>query len=258
MCIRHGLGIVALVASASLALQSLASPVVWNRYNDWTDGLSNPAGDQYGSDVWHYEWATGGTLSSSNPWWQNPRSPLSWDPLWWNTGKGAWSTGDDISPLVMKNHLTHNMRDIYRDSAPIVRWENPLEGIKEFEVFGRFEIVWNGDNGIGSESAVDIILGTLSADNLTFGTLQTWTVTKPTAGDSILDTLILPVSLSVELSQGDSLLFSVMGHESFNTQRRWIEMWDLVRIRHTPIPSPPTLLAFGLGLAVLRRRPCRT
>jgi hypothetical protein len=48
-----------------------------------------------------------------------------------------------------------------------------------------------------------------------------------------------------------------MGHESFSTTRRWIEMWDLVRIRHTPIPSPPTLMAVGLGFAILRRRPSR-
>ncbi len=248
-------------AAPALALLILAPPasaeiVQWRRLPQFTAGGANPAGDGLGNSPWQYEWTTGDGLAGADPWWNNPTALMVWDPDWWSSGYGAWSRGDNLSPMVNHTLLTHNLYAVSHPYMPLVRWTNPLAGDTDFTIGGLLRVVWNGPDDIGSETLVDVVLSHTDGDTGDATLLSTWTVAKPTAGDSVLDQVDLPVSMALTLSQGDSLVVTLRGETVFAPYGRWVEMWDLLRIRTEIVPGPgglSLLLAAGL-LALPRRR----
>lgn len=248
----------AIIALALIApgLGSQADIIEWRRIPQFTAGGSNPAGDGFGNSVWQYEWTTGDALTSADPWWENPTTLMVWDPDWWGRGIGAWSRGDNLSPMVNQTLLTHNLYTISHAYMPVVRWTNPLAGQTDFDISGLLRVVWNGPDFIGSETLVDVILALYDSDSGTSSLLSSWTVAKPTAGDSVLDRLDIPVSMSLTLDEGDALMISVRGQSVFAPFGRWVEMWDLLRIRTEIVPAPGSglILVSAACMAIRRRR----
>lgn len=239
-----------------LATQTHAEIIQWRRIPQFTSGGTNPAGDGLGNSPWQYEWTTGEALSGSDPWWDNPTTLMVWDPDWWGRGIGAWTRADDVSPMVNQTLLTHNLYTISHPNMPLVRWTNPLVGETEFTIGGLLRVVWNGPDDIGSETLVDVVLAHIDGVSGVKTMLSSSTVAKPTPGDSVLDSLDIPMSMTLTLSEGDALLVTMRGHDIFAPRGRWIEMWDLLRIRTEIVPAPgalPLLLA-GAILATRRRR----
>ncbi len=232
-----------------------AEIIEWRRQAEFTPGGPNPASDAFGSPVWQYEWTSGDHLAGADPWWDNATSLMVWDTDWWGRGHGAWSRGDNISPMIDKNLLTHNLYTISFPYIPVARWTNPIEGDTEFTISGNLKVVWNGPGYVGSPTLVDVVYGLVDADTGIPTTLGTWTVAKPIDGDTVLDHVFLPISHSITLGEGDSLFWTVRGQTEFAPYGRWIEMWDLVQIRTEVVPSPSsTLLLLGAASVASRRR----
>ncbi len=238
-------------------LASHADIIEWRRIPQFTAGGANPAGDGLGNSVWQYEWTTGDSLLGADPWWDNATTLMVWDPDWWGRGIGAWSRGDNLSPMVNRTLLTHNLYTISHPYMPVVRWTNPLAGETDFTIGGLLRVVWNGPEFIGSDTLVDVILALHDGDTGTNTLLSSWTVAKPTPGDSVLDHLDLPVSMSLTLDEGDALMVSVRGQSVFSPLGRWVEMWDLLRIQTEIVPSPGSglILISAAFTAIRRRRP---
>ncbi len=239
-------------------IQSCGAEIIeWRRQAEFTPGGTNPAGDSQGSPVWRYEWTTGTGLAGADPWWDNPSTLMVWDPDWWGRGFGAWSRGDNLSPMIDRNLLTHNLYTISFPYIPIAKWINPKPGETEFSVTGALKVVWNGPGFVGSPTQVDVVYGVVDGQTGIPSILSSWTVSKPIPTDSVLDHLFLPISHSITLSEGDALFWTVRGRKIFSPHGRWIEMWDLVRIQTEVVPSPGAttllILAAALSNSVRRR-----
>ncbi len=232
-----------------------ADLIEWRRIPQFTSGGANPASDGLGNSPWRYEWTTGDGLAGSDPWWDNPTTLMVWDPDWWSSGYGAWSRGDNMSPMVNHTLLTHNLYTISHAYMPLVRWTNPLAGDTDYTIGGLLRVVWNGPDDIGSETLVDIVFAHMDGGTGDKTVLSAWTIAKPTPGDTMLDHLDLPLSMSLTLSEGDSLLVTLRGHTPFAPHGRWVEMWDLLRIQTEVVPSPGGVsLLMAAGLVAFRRR----
>jgi len=99
---------------------------VWNRSADWVPGTvndataGNPNNDSKGNPTWYYEQSQGGSLSSANPWYSQPRSSLVWsaDTQQWRAGT------QDQDPSVAQTAM--EQADInFTFASPVVRWQNP-------------------------------------------------------------------------------------------------------------------------------------
>lgn len=233
----------------SILSPASADSLLWNRYNEFDAGLS-PEGAT--PTVWKYEWTTGGSLASGDPWWNNPTQPLVWDDEWWNTGHGAWARGDDQSAAISRSVLTHNLYPASFDYLPVLRWENPLEGTTAFDLSGMLRVVWNGPGDVGSRTLVDVVVGILDAATGSMTLLDAWTVDKPDPADSVLDFVDITIAESIVLDHGDSLVFTLRGHDAFQPHGRWVEMWDLLDIA-THVPAPSSALCFLLLIPRRRR-----
>ena len=231
-----------------------ADVIEWRRQSEFTPGGSNPADDSSGSPVWRYEWTTGTGLAGVDPWWDNPTTLMVWDSDWWGRGHGAWSRGDNLSPMIDRNLLTHNLYTISFPYMPIARWINPMPGETDFSISGALKVVWNGPGFVGSPTLVDVVYGFVDADTGIPTMLSSWTVSKPTPTDSTLDHVLIPVSQAITLSEGDSLFWTVRGRTIFSPHGRWIEMWDLVRIQTEIVPAPSGVLAIGIAAGWIRPR----
>lgn len=256
LLLRAARGIALALALLILAPPATAEIIEWRRMHQFTTGGSNPAGDGFGNSVWQYEWMTGDALSGTDPWWDNATTLMVWDPDWWGRGVGAWSRGDNLSPMVNHTLLTHNLYTISHPYMPLVRWTNPFAGDTDFSIGGLLRVVWNGPGFVGSDTLVDVVLAHQDGSTGTKSILSSWTVAKPTPGDSVLDSLDLPVSMSMTLAHGDSLLITLRGHTVFSPFGRWVEMWDLLRIQTEIVPSPATgLVLLTAAFLAHRRRP---
>lgn len=229
----------------------------WQRSSDWLAGttqgstINNPGG---GGAVWQYEYTTGGDLDSSNPWYKNPGTLLTWDGAWWQTGWGVWSKGDDVSPPILAGRLIHNVAAASYDNVPVVRWRNPLGDGGDVSLSGSLLINWNGVNGLGRPDDVDVVIGKYSAATNTTSALFSTTVSKPTPFASVGDSVLLPINISnVLVNQNDSLVFTLRARTALAPLGGWINMYDGIQIHAVPAPGAGALLA-GAGLLAARRR----
>ncbi len=236
----------------------------WQRGVDWTPGLTqggtvnNPGPAAGGSFVWKYESVTGGgTLSSLDPWYRHERTLLKWDEQWWNTGAGAWSAGDNFSPPVMQDRIIHNLHTTTFQHTPVVSWVNPLGDGAEIEVTGSLTLRWTGSGGLGFPVDVDVIIAFDDASSGQITPLFAGTYSKPNAGPSINDQVVIPIVLSgpVTFDDGDALLVSHRGHSAFGPVGMWVTVFDDVNLTMVPSPGSLVLLAAaGLVIGFRRRR----
>lgn len=233
---------------------------LWSRTADWVDGTTandttnNPGPDLNGNPVWSYEATRGGGFDSADPWYAQPADRLVWDDDWWGIGTGAWALGDDLNPPVFHNRLTHNLSENVAGTIPLVRWMNPAGDGVEVALNGGLTVKWSGTGFIGSETDVDVVIALADASEGSIVPLLSETLSKPTAGDSAGDSVLLPVQFdSLFLDAGDSLVISHRGHEVFAEAGRWIPMLDGLDI--TVVPAPGSLALISLaGLVSVRRR----
>jgi hypothetical protein len=254
------------IVRASLALAVMAGTAqagvtndVWRRSTDWVAGTSqgssnNNPGQVSGQAVWEYQWTSGGGLDSSNPWYKNPGTLMTWDGAWWSTGWGVWSKSDDNSPPILAGRLIHNVAASSWANIPMVRWMNPLGNGGVVNLSGTLVVNWNGVNGIGRPDDDDVVIAKYSAATNTTVPLFTSTVSKPNPFPSVGDSVLLPVNLTnIDVNQGDSIVITHRGQEALAPLGAWINLYDGLTITAVPAPGAAGLLATA-GLMGFRRR----
>jgi len=198
---------------------------VWDRSEDWisenTHGSSggNPANDSLGNPVWSYEWTQGGAVGSANPWYLQTTSPMVWDNSWCG-GTGTWAKGDDVSPLIKKDFILHNIANstIYSD-IPMLRWISPSENILRVDIEGEISAVWTGQNGSSSAVNIDIVIAYEDVASSNRMVLYSTTVNKPSSSN-IFD---IPVGIqSIEVNKGDGIIFTLRAQSQINGQWPYI------------------------------------
>lgn len=232
----------------------------WQRTADWIPGTAaggtanNPGPGAGGTTVWQYEWTSGGGLGSSNPWYSQPTNLMSWDPVWYDTGLGVWSAGDNASPPIMSNRLVHNVHESVVSKVPIVRWRAPVGSINDLGIAGSLTVNWNGMNGLGLPVDVDVVVAKQNATQTATTVLFSTMVSKPNPFPSVGDSVIIPINLqNIVLNQGESIIISHRGHHGFHPTGAWVNMYDNLVI-NTSIPAPGSLAMLGLGALAMGRR----
>lgn len=256
-CGAMAASILGLMAASTASAQYVAGDI-WNRSADWVDGTAhgstenNPGPDFAGNDVWSYEHVSGQGLASENPWYGQSSELMTWDSAWYNIGYGAWSVDDDVNPPIFSNRLTHNLAESSFETSPMVRWTSPVEGSNMFSIAGALNILWSGQDFMGSAVDVDIVLAVDRVDGFGPETLMATTVSKPINGDSVGDTVQIELDLEpLFLAEGDSLILTHRGQESMDSH--WIVMEDAMTVTLVPAPGAGALLGLS-GLALIRRR----
>ena len=258
-----------LAVVVSLVLAQVASAAVyapghvWNRNADWTvrppsdvgTTGGNPDDDSQGSLVWSYEYyanvPAGADLDTTDgiaSWLAWPAGQLlTWDAAWWNQ-PGAWSYGDDISPVIKQDRMDH----VYAGTnhVPVVRWTNPTgESIPVSITSGdQFIMDWRGGARFVD---VDVMIALVDVSlNDAMVPLWSGTFSRPTDGIP----LVLPqvALMNVNVGAGDQILIS---HRATGPILRgaWLTFFDDVSIERVPEPMTLSLLAIG-GVVLLRRR----
>jgi hypothetical protein len=221
-------------------------------------GTQNNPGPAAGGLVWRYEAITGGgSLASGNPWYLGARDLLKWDGLWWQTGAGAWAAGEDLSPPIMQDRMIHNLHTTTFNQTPTVSWVNPLGDATEVEVSGSVTLRWSGKNGMGFPVDVDLVLAFFDASSGQLTPLMANTYSKPTAGPSINDEVLIPISVggSLVFDTNDALILTHRGREAFGPTGMWVTVFDDVSLTLVPTPGSAALLAVaGLAIGTRRRR----
>lgn len=252
-------GGVFVLAAAMPASAQYSQGFVWNRQSDWLPGIStgsgvnNPGPDAEGNPVWSYEVGHGGPLGSDDPWYESQTEQMTWDDAWWESGRGAWSNGDEKNPPVFADWMTHNLGVPNFDNVPIVRWNNPAGDGTVLDMAGTLRILWTGEDYVGAPTDVDVIVGMFDASAQAMNLLLATTVSKPHDMLSVGDWAAVPVSLdSIAMDAGDSIVISARGHDVLPS--RWIDLHDTdVGITLVPAPGVAGLIA-GIGIAAARRR----
>jgi hypothetical protein len=214
---------------------TIADSVFWNRFADFTPGtvhgsrLGNPDDDSFGFPVWSYEYVRGGALDSAEPWYAGAPARMVWDANWFNGGLGVWARGDDLNPPISSGTLTHNLSDSsIWPFIPAVSWRNPF-GAMEVDLIGELEVIWSGAGSVGSPVDVDVVIALHEAATGVVQALYTNTVSKPDPGNTIGDSVLLPVQIeSIRVEHGDELIFSLRGHSVVSS--RWLHLNDRVAI----------------------------
>lgn len=253
-----------LVGLGGLIAAGTASAQVWNRALNWTPGtvagtsVGNPGPGPGGADVWGYESVSGSALGSAGAWYDQPRTPLTWDPQWWNTGVGAWTAGDDKSPPIMQDRFIHNLHTSTFDSVPMVTWNNPLGDGTAVDVTGSLRLRWTGNGGIGMPVDVDLMLGLYDASSGITSPLLAQTYAKPTPAPSFEEEIVIPLEFTnIMLDAGDQIVLTHRGREAFGPQGMWVTVFD-GGMNITLVPAPGAAAVLGMaGLAALRRRRAR-
>ncbi len=246
----------ALVAAIGLGTAAQAEQI-WNRSSDWVPGtagqISGTPGPS-GPAIWVYESVVGGgDLNSTTPWYGMPGTPLSWDPAWWDVGFGLWSAGDNISPAVDANRMAHNAAAAAIGNVPLIRFVNPTGTSTSFDIGGLLKVTWDGIDGVGRPTPVDVVIGMQNAAHSLTTVLFSTTVMKPNNFASVLDFVQVPVLLEdVVLGPGESLIITHRARQDV-VPGGWIHLDDDLTITAIPSPGLATTLALG-GMAVLRRR----
>lgn len=248
-----------LIASAAHAGQ-----LDWKRGVDWVPGfeqgstINNPGPAAGGSFVWRYESIDGGgSLGSLDPWYRRERELLKWDGLWWETGVGAWSRGDDASPPIMQDRIIHNLHTSAYQHTPVVSWINPLGDGTQVEVSGSLTLRWTGVEGLGFPVDVDVVVAFEDASTGEITPLFSGTYSKPIQGPSVNDEVLIPIELSGALTfdAGDALLVTHRGHDAFGPAGMWVTVFDDVNLTLVPTPGSVALLGVaGLLIGFRRKR----
>lgn len=256
----------ALVASVTLWTSSIAcaGQLTWQRQTDWSPGLNqgssanNPGPAAGGPGVWMYEWTQGGPLGSVNPWYVQPRNLAKWDQLWWNTGQGAWTAGDNVSPPMLRDRITHNLHSTTFADIPVVSWINPMGDGAQVTVGGSVVLRWSGKNGLGYPVDVDVFVGLQNALSGLVTPLFSGTFAKPTGSASINEETVIPLNISTVLTvnTNDRIILTHRGRDPFGPLGMWVTLFDSgMTITLVPTPGTAALLGLaGAALAVRRRR----
>lgn len=230
----------------------------WSRASEWTPGvqpgsrLHNPGPDALGNPVWGYEVAHGGALGSDYPWYDGPTQVMTWDDVWWESGRGAWSLGDNRNPPVFGNFLTHNTGPANFGSIPLVRWQNPAGDGAVLDMAGTLRVLWTGEDFVGAPTEVDVIIAMFDASAQATSLLLATTVSKAHESLSAGDWAEVPVTIQdLALDAGDSILISARAHDVM--AGHWIDLHD-DEMSMTLVPAPAAGLIAGAGLLVFRRR----
>lgn len=222
---------------------SIADAVRWDRSADFTPPpatgsmAGNPDNDGMGFPVWTLDYVRGEGLAAGAPWFRQRGARLVWDAAWFG-GAGLWARDDDLSPIIDPTGTTHTIiSEEIREHIPVVRWVNPF-GPFIVDVLGELGIAWSGSNGVGGETDVDVVIAHLDVSEDRFTTLLETTVSKPTPGESVGDTVIVPVQLrDLSVNLGDELIVTHRAQNLLNN--RWINLSDDLVI----VPSAPSRTA---------------
>jgi uncharacterized protein (TIGR03382 family) len=230
---------------------------IWDRSADWVPGTPGSISGQpgpSGTSPWVCEYTSaGGDLLSATPWFRTASTAMSWDTNWWAQGSGLWSAGDEMSPPVDPNRMAHNIATSAFNNVPLIRFNNQTGAVNPFDVEGVLRITWDGVDGVGRPTLVDVVIGKQNAAHTSTAVLLSTTLTKPNNFASILDFEDVPVSLEdVLLGPGESIIIT---HRARNAVAPggWIHLGDNLTITTIPTPGSAGLLALGT-LAALRRR----
>jgi hypothetical protein len=249
-------------ASAMLMCASAhgQTSLVWQRAADWIPGsviggtANNPSPAAGSPSVWQYEYTQGGPLGSSNPWYTQPSSLMTWDADWYGSGWGVWSRGDDMNPPVLAGRLVHNVHASAVQDVPIVRWNSPLGPVNDLAITGSLLINWNGAGGMGLPVDVDVVIAKQNALQTVTTLLFSTTVSKPNPFASIGDAVSIPVNLAnLSMDPGESIIITHRGREGFSPAGGWVNLHDSLSFTSVPAPGSLGLLTLG-ALAIGRRR----
>lgn len=219
----------------------------WNRRETWMDGMQaggfegNPGADSLGMEAWRLEYVQGKDLASAKPWYRQGGARLVWDDNGF-TGEGVWSRSDDSWPAVTREALVHSLMSVEAaQRAPVVRWLAPADGMM-VDLLGSLRVRWTGKEDMGSPVDVDVVVAVLDASTGTVSPLQSWTVSKPSPGDSRGDEVALDLAVTnAAVDLGDEILVSARGRASLGLER-WIELKDALYI----LPSAATRTATAI------------
>jgi MYXO-CTERM domain-containing protein len=261
---RHSSGLLPLVAAGVLIISAGAQGqiLVWQRGADWVPGgvfggtVNNPAPAAGSSSVWQYEYAQGGALGSSNPWYTQATTLMTWDSDWYGSGWGVWSRGDDLNPPVLAGRLVHNVHASAVQDIPIVRWNSPLGPVNDLAITGTLLIDWNGAGGVGLPVDVDVVIARQNAQKTATTMLFSTTVSKPNPFASVGDWVSIPINLSsISVGLGESIIITHRGRGSFSPAGGWVNLHDNVSFTSVPAPGSLGLLTLGALALGRRRRP---
>jgi len=245
--------------AALLAASAANAQQLWSRSADWVPGTTqgsttNNPSSVSGIPIWRYETTQGGGLGSTNPWYAQQGTLMTWDSGWYQTGWGVWSNGDDANPPILAGRLIHNVHTSVVSQIPVVRWQNPMGNGGIVNINGSFIVNWNGNNGLGRPVDVDVVIAKYSAALNSTSLVFSTTVAKPNPFPSVGDSVIVPISISgIHVDQGDSLVITHRGQQGIGPQGAWVNLYDSIAIQQVPAPGAAGLLAMA-GLAAARRR----
>lgn len=241
---------------SSPALASGTNPSSWLRARDWNLSGLNPI-QVGGQPVWMHEFIAAegaGGLGTANPWYTRPRGPMGYDADWYGSGTPAYSRANDVNPPIFRRFLTHNVESTVHDFVPAVRWMKP-SNVSEtnFTITGDMLVTWDGPNGVGQSNDVDVVIAKQDGALGTLSVLFSTTVSKPDPRPSVGDVRLIPINLSLQINEGDSILVTHRGRTSFTPEGNWINLADNLTIALIPAPGAMGLLAVA-GIAMGRRR----
>lgn len=267
----------ALVSGLSAAAQTYSPGVTWHRSSDWIEGtlpgstLGNAAVDSYGSPVWRYGSLTGGSLTSTDPWFENASTLMVWDDAWWGGGVGGvWARGyngpgaDNVgaNPPIDRNRMFHDLsaKTLSSEYVPTIDWVNPAGNGAIVNIGGEFRFNWEGHFADGSPAApVEAVIAKFDASAGKYEVIWSGEASNPTAGGGLSadSKVAIPLAFSgLRFDEGDSLRFSFRGLSETSEVPLWVGAQDAFFMRLVavvPEPSEYILLAGGLALLVFVR-----
>jgi hypothetical protein len=242
-----------------LCAAGTATAQSWVRAANWDNVSGSNPSTVAGQQVWSYEYVNapnnGGGNADGTPWYLLPRNSMSWDNDWYGSGRRAFAKGDDTSPAIFQNFLTHQVSNEFYDSVPVIRWLNPTNNtFPNVDVVGNLRVRWTGPDGVGSPNSVDVVIAKINSSLGTTSVLFSDMVDKPSPFPSAGESVTLNINLrGVQIGAGDSILISHRARTAYANPGNWIDLVDGVAITAVPAPGVASILALA-GLASFRRR----